>query len=163
MSRSTEFAPEPLLGLLTAHGVDFVVVGGIAAALHGSPRVTQDLDLVFAPDRANLRLLARALVEAGGKLRGVEEDVPFVPDEHTLSNVQLLTLVTDHGALDVMVKPDGCPPYEQLRRNADRYEVGAFGILVASIPDLIAMKRSAGRLKDLADVDELEAIQRLRR
>jgi hypothetical protein len=163
MTWPSEFAPEPLLGLLTAHGVDFVVVGGIAAALHGSPRVTQDLDVVFAPDSANLRLLGRALVDAGARLRGVEEDVPFVPDEQTLRNVQLLTLVTEHGALDVMVKPDGCPPYEQLRRRADRYEIGAFGILVASIADLIAMKQAAGRLKDLADVAELEAIKRLRR
>jgi hypothetical protein len=97
------------------------------------------------------------------RLAGVDEVVPFVADERTLRSVQLLTLRTDLGKIDVMVKPDGGPPYEQLRRRAERVEVGAFGVLVASIPDLLAMKRAAGRPKDLADIAELEAIQRLRR
>jgi hypothetical protein len=163
MTWTTDFDAEPLLGLLNAHGVDYVVIGGIAAVLHGSPRLTHDLDVVFAPDPANLRLLGRALTEVNARLAGVDEVVPFVADERTLRNVQLLTLRTDLGKIDVMVKPDGCPPYEQLRRRAERYEVGGFGVLVASIPDLLAMKRAAGRPKDLADIAELEAIQRLRR
>ena len=163
MTWTTDLDTEALLGLLNAHGVDFVVIGGIAAVLHGSPRITKDLDVVFAPDATNLRLLGRALADARARLRGAGDDVPFVPDERTLRNVQLLTLETDHGPLDVMVQPDGCPAYEQLRRHAQRAEVGAFGALVASIPDLIEMKRAAGRPKDLADIAELEAIQRLRR
>jgi Nucleotidyltransferase of unknown function (DUF6036) len=163
MSTQTEFSSKSLLGVLTVHGVDYVVIGGVAAVLHGSARTTYDLDVVFAPDAANLRLLGRALVELNARLRGVDEAVPFVPDDKTLRNVKLLTLDTDHGPLDVMVEPDGAPPYEQLRRRAERYEVGAFGVLVASIPDLIAMKRAAGRHQDLADVETLEAIQRLRR
>jgi Nucleotidyl transferase AbiEii toxin, Type IV TA system len=161
MSWATDLDTPRLLGTLTAHGVDFVVVGGIAAVLHGSARVTQDLDVCFAPDEANRRVLAAALAEVGAQLRGV--DVEVVLDERLLRGVQLLTLETDAGALDVMLRPDGCPPYARLRRNAERYEIGAFAVLVASIPDLIAMKQAAGRLKDLADVAELEAIQRLRR
>jgi predicted nucleotidyltransferase len=160
---TSDFTAKPLLGVLTVHGVDFVVIGGIAAIIYGAPRITHDLDVVFAPDDANLQLLAGALIELNATLRGVGEPVPFVPDARMLRNVQLLTLETDHGPLDVMVNPDGCPRYEQLRRRAERYEVGGFGVLVASIPDLIAMKRAAGRDKDLADIAELEAIQRLRR
>jgi nucleotidyltransferase AbiEii toxin of type IV toxin-antitoxin system len=163
MTWTTDLEAEPLIGLLNAHGVDFVVIGGIAAVLHGSARITKDLDVVFAPDGANLRLLGRALTELNARLRGVDDPVPFVPDEKALRNVRLLTLDTDHGPLDVMVEPDGRPSYEQLRRRAERMEVGAFGVLVASIPDLIAMKRAAGRHQDLADVETLEAIQRLRR
>jgi hypothetical protein len=108
-------------------------------------------------------LLGQALTELNARLRGVENDVPFVPDERTLRGVGRSTLDTDHGPLDVMVEPDGSPPYEQLRRRAERMEIGAFGVLVASIPDLIDMKRAAGRHQDLADVATLEAIQRLRR
>jgi hypothetical protein len=163
MNWARDFTPARLLGTLTTHGVDFVVVGGIAAVLHGSPRLTHDLDVCFAPDSANLRLLAGVLIELNATLRGVTDDVPFVPDERTLRNVQLLTLSTDDGPLDVMVHPDGCPPYDRLRRDAERYDVGAFGVLVASIEDLLAMKRAAGRPKDLADVAELEAIQRIRK
>ena len=80
----------------------------------------------------------------------------------TLRQVELLTLVTSLGELDVLARPPGAPAYEDLRRNADRYDLGGFNVSVASIDDLIAMKQSAGRAKDLLDVEELEAIKRLR-
>jgi predicted nucleotidyltransferase len=70
-------------------------------------------------------------------------------------------MVTDEGELDVLARPAGSPGYEALRRNADRYDVDGFSVLVASIDDLIAMKQAAGRTKDLAAVEELEAIKRL--
>ena len=123
---TTDFAAEPLLADLTAHGVDFVVVGTVAAVLHGSPQVTHDLDIVVASDDANERLLQSVIVP------GID------------------------------VKRQALP-YWRLRRRGERIEVGSFGVLVASIPDLIEMKRAAGRLKDLSDITELEAIQRLRR
>ena len=159
----TEFRVDRLLGTLTAHGVDFVVVGGIAATLLGSARDTFDLDICPATDRKNLETLGKALVELGAKLRGVEEPVPFVPDERTLGRVEVLTLETDKGPLDILVRPDGCPPYEQLRRRAERKDLGSFSVLVASIEDLIAIKESAGRPKDHVVVEELEAIRGLRR
>ena len=157
-----EFAPKIALGVLTAHGVDFVVIGGIAAVLHGSPRVTRDLDVCFARDEANLAVLGRALGELHARLRGVSDDVPFVVDGDTLRRIEMLTLETDAGDFDVLARPEGAPPYEQLRRNAERYDLGAFAVLVASIDDLIAMKRAAGRPKDLVDVGELQTIARLR-
>lgn len=86
----------------------------------------------------------------------------FVPDARTLRSVDVLTLDTDGGALDVLARPAGAPPYAELRRAAERVELGGFAVLVASIPHLIAMKRAAGRLKDLADIAELEAVARLR-
>src|SRR5215216_2454166 len=86
-----EFDAGALIERLAEARVDYVVIGGIALVLHGSARLTRDLDIVFAPDEANLRTLGRVLVDLNAKLRGVDEDVPFVPDERTLGNVQLLT------------------------------------------------------------------------
>jgi hypothetical protein len=157
-----EFDAFALLRRLSEGGVDFVVIGGIAVVLHGSARATRDLDIVFAPDEQNLVALGRVLVDLNAKLRGVEE-VPFVPDERTLGNVQLLTLTTDAGWLDVHHRPQGAPPYATLKRGAEPKELDGFSVLVASPDDLLAMKRATGRTQDLIDVEELEAIKRLRR
>ena len=157
-----EFRVDRLLGTLTAHGVDFVVVGGIAATLLGSARDTFDLDVCPAPDSGNLTSLGKALIDLGARLRGIEESVPFVPDGRTLQHIELLTLDTDAGPLDVLMRPDASPPYEQLRRRAERKDLGSFSVLVASLDDLIAMKSAAGRPKDVVVVEELEAIKRLR-
>jgi predicted nucleotidyltransferase len=152
-----------ILRRLVERGVDFVVVGGIAAVLHGSARSTFDLDICFATDDVNLAALADVLVALGARLKGIEGDVPFVPDRRTLRLVELLTLVTSSGELDVLSRPPGAPPYQELRRRADRYDLGGFNVSVASVDDLIAMKGAVGRPKDLLDIEELEAIKRLRR
>jgi Nucleotidyl transferase AbiEii toxin, Type IV TA system len=153
---------DQILRRLVERGVDFVVIGGIAAVLHGSSRNTFDLDICFATDDANLAALGDVLTALGARLKGIDEEVPFIPDARTLRQVELLTLVTRLGELDVLSRPPGAPPYPELRRHADRYDVGGFNVSVASIDDLIGMKQTAGRAKDLLDVDELEAIKRLR-
>lgn len=153
---------DKILRRLVERGVDFVVIGGIAAVLHGSARNTFDLDICFATDDANLSALGDVLTTLGARLKGLDEGVPFVPDRRTLRQIELLTLVTSLGELDVLAKPPGAPNYADLRRNADRYDIGGFNVSVASIDDLIAMKQTAGRTKDLLDVEELEAIKRLR-
>jgi predicted nucleotidyltransferase len=152
-----------LLRRLTAGGVDFVVVGAVAMVLHGSARLTRDLDICFSTDDGNLDALGAVLVELNATLRGVRDPVPFVPDRPTLRRVGLLTLETEAGPLDLMTQPAGAPAYERLRRRADRYDVGGFSVLVASLEDLLVMKRAASRPQDLIDVEELEAIKRLRR
>jgi predicted nucleotidyltransferase len=154
---------DQILRRLVERGVDFVVIGGIAGVLHGSARNTFDLDICFATDDANLVALGDVLIGLGARLREVQEDVPFVPDARTLRGVELLTLVTSLGELDVVAQPPGAPAYRDLRRNADRYDLGGFNVSVASVDDLIAMKHAAGRAKDLLDIEELEAIKRLRR
>jgi predicted nucleotidyltransferase len=163
MASWPEFNVDELLRRLTARGVDFVVVGGIAAVLLGSAQQTNDLDICFSTEPENLEALGQVLIELGARLRGIDEDVPFVPDARTLARVQLLTLDTSEGPLDLLVSPDGAPPYQRLRRNAERKDVSGFAVLVASPDDLIAMKQAAGRPKDLIAVEELEAIKRLRR
>jgi Nucleotidyl transferase AbiEii toxin, Type IV TA system len=153
---------DEILRRLVERGVDFVVIGGIAAVLHGSARTTFDLDISFATDDANFAALGDVLTALSARLKGIDDELPFVPDAQTLRRVELLTLVTSLGELDVLSGPPGAPPYAELRRNADRYDLGGFNVSVASIDDLIAMKQAAGRAKDLLDIEELEAIKRLR-
>lgn len=160
MRRAPLHADE-ILKRLTARGVDFVVIGGIAAVLHGSAHATYDLDICYATDAGNLAALGEILVALGARLKGTDEPVPFVPDASTLRKVELLTMATPEGELDVLSRPRGSPGYEALRRKADRFDLGGFSVLVASIDDLIAMKQAAGRQKDLSAIEELEAIKRL--
>jgi hypothetical protein len=151
-----------MLGRLARAEVDFVVIGGVALILLGSPRLTRDLDIVFAPDDDNLKALSHVLQELDATLREADADLPFVPDAGTLRNVTLLTLDTSAGWLDVHREVGGAPAYEELKRGAEKKDVGDSRVLVASPDDLIAMKRAAGRTIDLADIEELEAIKRLR-
>jgi predicted nucleotidyltransferase len=157
-----EFHPGSLLRRLVAHGVDFVVVGGIAMVAHGSARITRDLDICYAPDPANLEALGRALVELDARLRGVEDDIPFVPDERTLRRTSILTLDSPDGGIDLLVSPPGSPSYEQLRSGAERVTMDGIAVLIASLDDLEAMKRASGRPKDQLDLEEIEVIRRLR-
>jgi predicted nucleotidyltransferase len=157
------FSPRSLLRRLTDGNVDFVVVGGVAATVHGSAIFTQDLDISYAPDEENLERLGRALVDVGARLRGVTDDVPFILDGRTLRRTRVLTLETPEGPIDLLAQPDGAPLYAELRSRAERWEIAGVEVLVASLDDLIAMKKAAGRPKDLVALEELEAIKRLRR
>jgi hypothetical protein len=158
-----ELDVKDMLRVFTAAGVDFVVVGGIAMMLLGSARLTRDLDICFGPDEGNLEALGAVLVGLDARQRGIDEEVPFIPDARTLRNIQLLTLATSKGWLDVHRTLDGAPRYETLRRNAERFDIGGLSVLVAAPDDMIAMKQAAGRPTDLVDIEELKAIKRLRR
>jgi predicted nucleotidyltransferase len=152
-----------LLGRLAGARVDFVVIGGVAVIAHGYERNTKDLDICYSPDRANLDALGEVLIELGTRLRGIDEDVPFVADARTLRRTQILTLDTREGGLDLLVDPAGSPGYGALKERAVRVDFADFEVLIASIEDLLAMKRAAGRPQDQTDIEALEAIRRLRR
>jgi len=109
-----------------------------------------------------LAALGELLVDIEARLRGVAEDVPFVPDGRTLRQTQMLTLTTREGDIDLLVNPDGSPDYATLRRRADRMDLDGLTVAVASIEDLIAMKRAAGRPQDLVDLESLEIARRRR-
>ena len=81
------------------------MIGGVAAILHGSERNTFDLDICPGQDRANLDVLGKALIEIDARLRGIDEDVPFVPDGNSLSGIELLTTETTLGPLDILARP----------------------------------------------------------
>ena len=163
MAEWPELHLEALLRALVSHGVDFVIVGGIAVIAHGSARITRDLDICYATDQANLDVLGAALLDLGARLRGVSEEVPFAADGRSLRRTTILTLDTDHGWIDLLAAPSGAPPYAVLRERAERVTFGNIAVLVASLDDLESMKRAAGRPRDLVDVEEIEVIRRLRR
>jgi hypothetical protein len=156
-----EFSLRSLLRSLTEGGVDFVVIGGVAVIMQASPRLTKDLDICYDQGHENLERLAAVLIKLEARLRGVDEDLPFVPDARTLRRTQILTLTTVDGAMDLLVDPDGSPSYSALRRRASRVEFDGVSVLVASVDDLISMKRAAGRPQDLVDLEALE-IARIR-
>jgi predicted nucleotidyltransferase len=158
----TDFEPTRLLARLVGAAVDFVIVGGVAVVLQAQPRFTKDLDICYAPDADNLERLGDTLAGLHARLRGIDETVPFVADARTLRQTQILTLTTDAGELDLLVDPQGAPPYEQLRRDADVVDLDGIQVRVASIEHLSAMKRAAGRPQDLADLEALQIARRRR-
>jgi predicted nucleotidyltransferase len=163
VASAPEFPLSRLLRDLVAAGIDFVVVGGVAVIVQGSPRFTQDLDICYATDDANLERLGTLLVRQEARLRGIEENLPFVPDSRTLKRTQMLTLATREGDIDLLVDPAGAPSYEALKRKASRIELDGVTVLVAGVEDLIAMKSAAGRPQDMVDLEALEIIRQRER
>ena len=147
-----------LLQALARNGVDFVLIGGLAGMLHGSAYPTFDLDVVYARDKQNISRVTAALREVDVKLRGAPADLPFVLDERTIENGSNFTFETRFGSFDILGHADGMPPYEELRNNSKLGEIDGVEVRVASINDLIAMKRAANRTKDKLMVAEYLAI-----
>ncbi|MEA2356679.1 MAG: hypothetical protein QOD61_2808 [Solirubrobacteraceae bacterium] len=148
--------PRRVLAVLDGHGVDFVVIGGIAVIAHGHPRNTRDIDFVAATDRVNLERLAATLRELGARISGVDADLPGIKlDAATLGNGASYTMVTDAGGLDYFNEVPGGVPYEELRARALVVELPGLTLRVAGRDDLIRMKLAAGRPQDLDDVAAL--------
>jgi hypothetical protein len=156
---TSEFSPVPLIEALVLHKVRFLVIGSFAGILHGSPLITQDLDICYARDDGNLEALARALREIGARLRGVKENVPFKLDARSLKAGDSFTFTTRLGDLDCLGTPTGTRGYDELAASATEYEVAGMRVKVVSLDDLIRMKRAAGRLKDRMVLEELGALR----
>jgi hypothetical protein len=153
------FDPLRLLRTLDRHGVRFVVIDGIAGRLWGSPTVTNDLDICYARDGANLEALAAALRALKVKLRGADRDLPFDTSARMLELGDHFTFITPYGNLDILGTPKGTTGYDSLARTAAQLDVGGVNVLVAAIEELILMKRAAGRPKDLVEVEILTAVK----
>jgi len=143
--------------------VRFVVIGGLAARTHGSSRITEDLDICYDPDRANVRRLANVLAGWHAYLRGVGPGLPFTMDERTLRSTPVMTLVTDHGDLDVMDRVLGVGEFPKVLAASIAASAGGTTFRVLDLPALLAAKKATGRRKDLDQVPELEALLEARR
>lgn len=161
MTRSVPYEPDRLLATLLRHGVEFVVIGGFAAQLRGSPYDTFDVDVTPARSRQNLERLARALGDLEARIRveaGVEPP-ELVLEPAFLDRFQDLALVTRHGNLDICLAPDGTRGYDDLRRSATRERItGTLEISVASLADVIRSKEAAGREKDRVHLPTLRRL-----
>jgi hypothetical protein len=151
---------DPLRALRTLdrHGVRFVVIGGLAARLHGSPSVTNDTDICYERSRGNLERLAKALCSLRAELRGVAQDVPFRFDAAALESGDHFTFTTSAGNLDCLGTPAGVESFGALWSRATAVDLDGLSVRRAAIDDLIEMKRAAGRPKDLIEVEVLAAL-----
>jgi hypothetical protein len=161
------FDPLGVLEALVRHRVTFVLIGGVAANIHGSPLPTEDVDITPEPGVANYRRLASALREMNARIRVAREPggVAFVIDEKSLASNSVWTLTSDAGDIDIVTEPAGTAGFNDLRRDARRVELGPnLSVLVASLADIIRSKEAAGRAKDQAALPALRAtLERLER
>jgi hypothetical protein len=157
--------PEPaatdipaLLERLAAGGVEFIVIGGVAAAVHGSAHITYDLDIVYRRTPDNVERLAAALGPLRPYLRGAPEGLPFRFDAATIGRGLNFTLTTTLGAIDLLGEVAGGGRYDALATESETAVIGGRTIRCVSLRRLIALKRAAGRPKDLIILGELEAL-----
>jgi hypothetical protein len=157
--------PGQLLKTLQRHKVDFVLIGALAARLYGFPRVTADADITPARDATNLERLAAALNDLEAKVytESVPEGLPFDCSAKTLARARMWNLVTQAGRVDIAFEPAGVEAYEDLRKDAERFEAFGVRFLVASLEDIIRSKEAAGRPKDVDDVVLLRALKLTRK
>jgi hypothetical protein len=156
------FDPVRILETLSDHSVRYIVIGGIAGRLWGSPTITNDLDICYARDLRNLERLASALGALHARLRGVNEDVPFLLDARTFEMGDHFTFTTDAGNLDCLGTPAGTTGYDDLNRTAEAVEIESLTVHVAALEDLIRMKLASRRPKDLIEVEILAAVKKER-
>jgi hypothetical protein len=149
---------------LQAANVRYIVVGGVAVVLHGSPRFTADLDLVIALEDENVRLALGALERLGYRPRAPVPAQQFADPETRRSWIEDKGLTVfslwspDHPATEIDIFVEEPFPFDDAYARAVQADLGTSTVTVASIPDLIVLKRRAGRPKDLADISALEAL-----
>jgi hypothetical protein len=153
--------PECLFATLADAGVDYVLIGGLAGVLHGSPAMTNDADIVPARTQLNLERLAEALRDLDARIRSLEEPdgIPFDPHPQLLAGVSLLNLTTRCGDLDLSFTPAGTEGYDDLAPRAVPFDVRGLVVPVAALADVIRSKEAANRPKDHATLPILYALQ----
>ena len=149
---------ERLLGALVAGQVEFVLVGGLAATVHGSARLTQDVDVVYSRSEANIARLVEALEPLNPYLRGAPPGLPFEWSSATVKRGLNFTLTTTAGDIDLLGEIVGGGGYEALSARAEYVDLFGYECLCLDLPTLIATKRAAGRPRDLEAIAELEAL-----
>jgi hypothetical protein len=165
VSEVAAFDPERLIKALSHHHVKFVLIGALAARLHGFPRLTADADITPADDKRNVERLAAALEDLDAKVytESVPEGLVFDRSAAALSRALMWNLVTNAGRLDIAFQPAGTKGYEDLAKDAERFEAFGVQFLAASLDDIIRSKAATGRAKDEDDVVILRALKKEKR
>lgn len=152
---------ERCLKALHEQHVAYVMIGGMAARAHGSARVTQDVDIVYARADANIARLVKALQPFEPYLRGAPPGLPFEWSARTIKAGLNFTLLTTIGAIDILGEVAGGGRYEDLVAHSVSVEAFGHSFMVVTLPWLIRLKRAAGRVKDLEAIAELELLRDL--
>jgi len=157
---------EPLFEALNNGGIRYVVVGGVAVVLHGHPRMTVDVDLVV--DLAEMEARKTVDVLLG---MGLQSRAPIDPRDFARRDVReawirdrgmtVLSLFDPSNPLLVVdLFADYPVSFEELWAHAVQVKLSKTTVRIASIPDLIRIKRMAGRPKDKDDIEQLQAIEK---
>ena len=157
---------EPIFEALNRSGARYVVVGGVAVVLHGYLRVTGDLDLIVDLSPAGARKAIETLLGIGMRcplpVDPLEFADPGIREEWMRQKGMCVFPMVDPAnpmrQVDLLV--DSPIDFEGLWSRAVTIEVGSTPAKVVSIPDLIELKRAAGRMQDAADIEVLEGILR---
>lgn len=156
-----DFQPESIFQALADHGVRYVLIGGLAATLHGSNLRTGDVDICPAREPENLEFLAASLKQMGARIQATEtpDGVRFACDARFLGGVQVCNLVTKYGDLDISFQPAGTEGFEDLARGAVTYRLGKLDVPTSSLDDIIRSKEAANRPKDLQALPTLRTLR----
>jgi predicted nucleotidyltransferase len=150
---------EALLRRLTDDEVDFILVGGVAATVHGSTRLTQDLDVVYGRSVENIERLVLSLTDLAPYPRGAPPGLPFEWSEATVRAGLNFTLITRLGDFDLLGEIVGGGTFEELLEDTIPIAIFGSACLCLTLDKLIEVKRAAGRPRDFEAVAELEAIR----
>ena len=160
----TEFGPKEILQELGRRRVAFIVIGGIAAAVHGSPYPTRDVDICPEGTDANLELLAEALEHLDARLMVADEEEPIrmTLSPRVLRSADFFNFVTRWGRLDVVWKPAGTAGYADLSRHAVKATFGDVEVSVAGLGDVLRSKSALLRDKDMKTLHVLRELEERR-
>ncbi|MBX7149196.1 nucleotidyltransferase [bacterium] len=148
-----------LLTVLNGANIDYVVVGGFAAVLHGVGQITHDVDICVSMAESNLEKLRQALAPYHPKHRMTPQKLSFLEHPSDLKNIKNLYLTTDLGILDILGEISGVGGFEATKKDAEAYEVFGLPVQVLGLDALIAAKKCMSRPKDLAVLRELLVIK----
>lgn len=153
--------PVCIFRVLAEHEVQYVLIGGLAAVLHGSPAMTNDADIVPAPDDENLTHLSEALRSLGARLRAAAnpDGIAFDPHPALLAQMAIANLTTRCGDLDLAFTPAGIEGYAELIDAAVVFEIEGQVVQVAALHHIIRSKEAADRPKDRAVLPILYALR----
>lgn len=154
---------EAILAALVSRSIRFVLVGGVAATVHGSARYTNDIDICYDTAIDNVDRLIVLLAEWQVYLRGVEPGLPFILDARTFRTTPFLTLTSTMGAIDLLDHVPGVGSYAAALAGSEIVRIGSVKFPALTLETLIASKKATRRRKDLEHLIELEAILVLRK
>jgi len=153
------FQADELIAALCRENVEFIVIGGVAATVHGLDRYTSDLDVIYRRTPDNIQRVAKAMDPLSPSLRGAPEGLPFRFDAETIVRGLNFTLMSTAGPIDFFATAPAATSYEELVEHSVSIKLCGCDVLVVELDKLIEMKRGAGRVKDFEMIAMLEELK----